>query len=175
MQVKTQFCRSTPCSAQERRRQTWGQSLHPFPKASSNSQRNPSIPIAASQDAKQINKQIYTAEQSYWKPSKFQCSNNLPVLFEHKPEIERSAIKFFSDANKNIKFQQYADFLKMDICLHLGFSYDYIQQQWKDESIPLPISLQNWWVNIIPIKLRKEQWRKSSYLVLIWRKYSHWS
>jgi len=50
-------------------------------------------------------------------------------LFEHKPEIERSAIKFFGDANKNIKFQQYADFFKMDICLHLGFSYDYIQQQ----------------------------------------------
>lgn len=25
-----------------------------------------------------------------------------------------------SDDNKNIKFQQYADFLKMDICLYLG-------------------------------------------------------
>lgn len=36
---------------------------------------------------------------------------------------------FVSDANKNIKFQQYADFLKTDICLYLGFSCDYIQQQ----------------------------------------------
>lgn len=48
------------------------------------------------------------------------------------------------DANKNIKFQQYAEFLKMDICLYLGSSCDYIQQQWKDESIPSSKSLQNW-------------------------------
>lgn len=49
-----------------------------------------------------------------------------------------------SDANKNIKFQQYADFLKMDICLYLGFSWDCIQQQWKDASFPSPKFLQNW-------------------------------
>lgn len=43
---------------------------------------------------------------------------------------------FVSDAKKNIKFQQYADFLKTDICLYLGSSCEYIQQQRKDESIP---------------------------------------
>lgn len=32
----------------------------------------------------------------------------------------------------------------MDICLYLGSSCDYIQQQWKDESIPSSKSLQNW-------------------------------
>lgn len=81
---------------------------------------------------------MHAAKQSYWKPSRFQGSYNLSILFEHKPEIERSAIKFVSDANKNIKFQQYADFLKVDICLHLGSSCDCIQQQWKDESTPSP-------------------------------------
>lgn len=32
-----------------------------------------------------------------------------------------------SDANKNIQFQQYADFSKTDICLYLGSSCDYIE------------------------------------------------
>lgn len=59
-----------------------------------------------------------------------------------------------SDANKNIRFQQYADFLKMDICLYLGSSWDYIQQQRKDVSIPCPKSLPNWWVMIKLIKVR---------------------
>lgn len=81
-----------------------------------------------------------------------------------------------SDAKKNIKFQQYADFLKTDICLYLGSSCDHIQQQGKDESIPSS-KTGRWlssWLNW-EISIGENQIQQINHIVLVQGKDTYWN